>query len=399
MDSVAPPAKGSNAVVASVNAAISSMVTLSDSASTKPGSKKTAGGPSASHGVSAPSAASKAPVERLSAGSSKTSSGQGSAYPGKHLGYSGGIEHVPTSKAGLIPLPTASTLTTVAGVPSSALQVVSSGYINNNTGTNTLPVFSSKSAATQVSVSVGGQGGSVARRLFHQQPGNAGPSVETVGMPSSNTSLLGPQPVNYPSHPSSSVHQGHQMSLPKSTSALAAKSFPHAATVQVGSLKQQKSKHPDAHAPSLAIVKEKAPPVQQPQSKGSGKMHYSNVINPGSTSGTEISSSAPVVVGGMTAADVIEQPMHQIMNTPMLFQDQITRTKKKSTYSDAVGKKNDASSGQSSKAVSMSAHSNIAPIGPLPPLQQQQQQPKLNLAPGTRPLVSGNTVDKVKNRL
>jgi hypothetical protein len=113
--------------------------------------------------------------------------------------------------------------------------------------------------------------------------------------------------------------------------------------------------------------------------------------------------------------EVIEQPLQQIMKTPMIFHEpttHLTKPKKKSTYSDAVGKKNEggggggggggASSGpgpsggsQPLKAVQAGGMGSHPPpssvtaamnVGAQPPPLAQH---KINLAPGTRP------VDKV----
>ena len=74
---------------------------------------------------------------------------------------------------------------------------------------------------------------------------------------------------------------------------------------------------------------------------------------------------------------VIEQPLQQIMKTPTILQEpatQITKPKKKSTYSDAVGKKLPSSE--------MSSHSAANKMGGV------TSQHKLNLAPGTRPTMN-----------
>ncbi len=399
-DSMAPPAKGSNAAVASVNAAISPVVTLSDMASVKAAMKKPSSGTSAVSTVSGSIAATKASVERSAMSNAKPPSGPSLPIPGKHSGTVGPSDHVPTSKAGLIPFPSSGTSTTVAGSVLST-HMVSSGYNGSSSGSGASTVLTSSSKPVVATIPTA-VGSGVARRLFtHQQPGNVSTSTGTVSPVSSNAtaSLLGPQPANYPSHSATSPHIAvHQSTLTKSASSHSSKSVPHSGVGPVGVSKQQKS-----HASSVTMSKEKLPPSQPPPppSKPSAtKMHYSNVISSGTAAtGPEAQSAPPPPVMGSMAsvpADVIEQPMLQIMNTPMLFQDQITRTKKKSTYSDAVGKKNDASSNnQSGKMPSLLMHSGHA-VGPLPTMQQsQQQQPKLNLAPGSRPMASAAPGDKV----
>ena len=74
---------------------------------------------------------------------------------------------------------------------------------------------------------------------------------------------------------------------------------------------------------------------------------------------------------------VIEQPLQQIMKTPTILQEpatQMTKPKKKSTCSDAVGKKLPSSE--------MGSHSAANKMGGV------TSQHKLNLAPGTRPTMN-----------
>ena len=402
-DSVAPPAKGSNAMVASVNAAIPPVVTAGDIGSIKAAVKKPGTGPSASHSLSV-SGASKTPGDR-SAASIKPANSQYAPLPGKHQGGSGACEHVLITKAGLIPLPSTGA-PIVSGVVSSSSHISSSGYIGSGNGSGASTTLTSSSKPVVAPASVGTHNISVARRLFthhQQQPGSAGTSVGSGGGAGNATSLLGPQPSSYLSHPPSSTLAIHQATLAKAASTHSVKSTPHPGVGPVGSSKQQqKPKHPDSHIPVLPAAKDKVP-MQQTLPKGpTTKMHYSTIINTGTTS-ADIQSAPPM--GGVSGVDLIEQPMHQIMNTPMLFQDQITKTKKKSTYSDAVGKKNDGLSVQPGKTANISMHSGLgtSAIGSLPPLQQQQQQqqqqPKLNLAPGFRPIVPSAPGDKVRYRI
>ena len=163
-------------------------------------------------------------------------------------------------------------------------------------------------------------------------------------------------------------------------------------------------------------------------------MSYSRVINAAPTmptaavqegaqqSQTQTQSQQQLLGGG----EVIEQPLQQIMKTPMIFQDpaaQIAKAKKKSTYSDAVGKKSGSSgvgsvgganvaiSGAPSAMVGMAtvvpssavaASSSgggvaggvlqTAPVSSQQILTSaQQHQHKINLAPGSRP-----TAEKVR---
>jgi len=86
---------------------------------------------------------------------------------------------------------------------------------------------------------------------------------------------------------------------------------------------------------------------------------------------------------------VIEQPLQQIMKTPTIFQEpatQLTKPKKKSTYSDAVGKRLPTSETGSFSAANKVGVVGNQPVGlSLPP---PPSQPKLNLAPGSRPTVN-----------
>ena len=94
-------------------------------------------------------------------------------------------------------------------------------------------------------------------------------------------------------------------------------------------------------------------------------------------------------------SSVIEQPLQQIMKTPTILQEpatQITKPKKKSTYSDAVGKKLSTTDPSSKMAPLNTGSCNQFIPTQAPP--SQVTQPKLNLAPGSRPTVS-DTGDKV----
>ena len=125
----------------------------------------------------------------------------------------------------------------------------------------------------------------------------------------------------------------------------------------------------------------------------SQQTRYSSVTSTG---------GAPQEGGG--GSEVIEQPMQQIMKTPMIFHEsatQLTKPKKKSTYSDAVGKKNEVVVPVGSQGPPKGTHSqpppppvssSAVPAGSQPPLNQH----KLNLAPGTRPMGMSNNTEKVR---
>ena len=160
--------------------------------------------------------------------------------------------------------------------------------------------------------------------------------------------------------------------------------------------------------------------VQPPTTSGADnkQMSYSRVIASQDTS--RVQPPQLSLVTSQQHGDIIEQPVQQIMKTPTIFQEpaaQLTKPKKISTYSDAVGKKPVATSSgisNTSMAIAYSSSGNgevtfrmghlvgsgqasmvySASSVPIPPPSPQLQSPKLNLAPGSRP-VSGDGEDKV----
>jgi hypothetical protein len=163
-------------------------------------------------------------------------------------------------------------------------------------------------------------------------------------------------------------------------------------------------------------------------------MSYSRVINAAAIAAQQDGSSQqsqvqPQSQQQLLGGEMIEQPLQQIMKTPTIFQDpaaQIAKAKKKSTYSDAVGKKSGVSSvvganvaisgapsgmvGMAtvvpSSAVHVAASSSVggATAGALQtaPVSSQQiltsaQQHKINLAPGSRPMTEVVSVYRVGN--
>ena len=195
-----------------------------------------------------------------------------------------------------------------------------------------------------------------------------------------------------------------------------------------------------AHAVVIggSIGSEKQPPhiVKSQVAIGGAavSMSYSRVINAAPMPAAAVQESSQQQPPQQQLGDVIEQPLQQIMKTPTIFQDpaaQLAKAKKKSTYSDAVGKKftgvgvssGGASSGGSNVAISgppsaMVGISTIVPTSAMagsggvggassmgsagsgssgvlqtvPASSQQistsaqQHQHKINLAPGTRPM-------------
>lgn len=133
-------------------------------------------------------------------------------------------------------------------------------------------------------------------------------------------------------------------------------------------------------------------PQQVPVSTASKTMSYSRIIAP-----QESIRGQP--------NEVIEQPVQQIMKSPTFFQEaatQISKPKKISTYSDAVGKKYQSAmaSGVScnnfgnENARMMGSTGSVYPpsssVGGVSPAQTQST--KMNLAPGTRPVGDNDKV-------
>ena len=119
-------------------------------------------------------------------------------------------------------------------------------------------------------------------------------------------------------------------------------------------------------------------------------MTYSSVIN----SAPAVETAPQLIHHHPRVTDVIEQPLQQIMKTPTIFQEpatQLAKPKKKSTYSDAVGKKPASTSGASSvSAVVGSGEGSTKIGGGIQPVVIPTPQAKLNLAPGSR--LSGDKV-------
>ena len=187
---------------------------------------------------------------------------------------------------------------------------------------------------------------------------------------------------------------------------------------------QQQPTQVSAHSVAATIT-EKHQPHAKTSVGGAMSMSYSRVINaaPVTAIGQDTSSAQPHPLGG--GVEVIEQPLQQIMKTPTIFQDpatQLTKAKKKSTYSDAVGKKSGGSGNVGGVGVAISGPaSSLVAIPPMvsssvvtsggsgsstgggvlvlqaPPSSQTistaQQNPSkiINRAPGSRPL--GDKVD------
>ena len=139
---------------------------------------------------------------------------------------------------------------------------------------------------------------------------------------------------------------GHGMSIAKPVGQVSSRP-PQPSKVQTRAHEATAGSSSNAKLSQVSIhtaVGEKAPPLVKTSVGGAMSMSYSRVINaaPTTASGLDTGSAQPHPL------DVIEQPLQQIMKTPTIFQDpatQLGKTKKKSTYSDAVGKKSGASGG------------------------------------------------------
>ena len=394
--SIAPPARGSHAPVASANVAAASIISTSATGMTKAPVKKLSGPLSAPHASSGMSAG-KTMSDKLIV-SNKTSGHLGGVCGKQHASIIPDMQHISTSKSGLVPVQGTSGPVPPGSLPSSVPFSSAGSTTSTTTNTNS----ASKSSVIPTSASAGTPVIGAVRRLFSQQQQSSSATISTAAAAAGNngggsSSLLGPQPSSYlPSlihmpSPSLALHQG---TLSKPT-AYSIKSNAHIGTGASGGSKPLRSKHPESQNAPLAVTKDKSLPPQSSSTKSSAtKLHYSNII---STGAPPLDSQATPTVGCVVFGDVIEQPLHQIMNTPMLFHEstaQLAKPKKKSTYSDAVGKKNESSMALAGKMSVLAAHATNTggPMGSLPPPQQQH---KLSLAPGTRSVVTMDTGDKV----
>ncbi len=159
---------------------------------------------------------------------------------------------------------------------------------------------------------------------------------------------------------------------------------------------------------SSSLAKERQASIAKTSSQQS---MYSSVINSSTANGGDLTPTTPQ--GPPT--EVIEQPMQQIMRTPMLFHhkaaSEIVKPKKKSTYSDAVGKKSESAMSANQGGVAAQGGVNKHPQpsvggggpmggvtqGLLPPITTAMvpTQHKLNLAPGSRPVGVASSSEKV----
>ena len=249
----------------------------------------------------------------------------------------------------------------------------------------------------------------------------SGAAVSLVRTASGHTISTGKVSVAPPAPGSGRAHPASQASKlsssrPHEVSAGTSKQSVTYPVLLTGNEKQQLSAPPPSH-----VVKSQGT-IGGPPTAASGaavSMSYSRVINAAAISAVQDSSTQSQAQQSqsqqqqMLGGEVIEQPLQQIMKTPMIFQDpaaQIAKAKKKSTYSDAVGKKSGVSSvvganvaisgtpsgmvGMAtvvpSSAVAVSSSGTAGVLQTAPSVSSQQimtsaQQHKINLAPGSRP--------------
>lgn len=387
----APPARGSTTAVASMNVAISSTPSCVNTG--KATSKKAGGMATAPHTV-VPTANKP--------GNDRTTSTKGvisrhSSADQQQLGMVQGGANTGSKGVGLLSGPGAilpQPLPHPVRLP--ALLPGGSGVVGVVSGNRSLPASTTAQFPTTGAV----------RRLFsqHQQQ-----QQSTSSQNSTVFSLLGPHP------PSTSLP--HSTITSKSSTSQASKLaqqsiYPAKSSVGGGGNTKQPNhvfrggKGSDATSNLGQSVpsntsggKEKHPPISKSSSQQS---MYSSVINTGMSSSSTLDQSHM----SSGSPDVIEQPVQQIMKTHMLFPEsatQLTKPKKKSTYSDAVGKKNESVCQgvmiQGSKGVHLGGIVSHPPPPPPPQApavavgsQVPPTQHKLNLAPGTRPI---NSAEKV----
>ena len=393
---------------------------------------------------------------RVSAQSLSTSSGEGKSH--HHQGSAtllADSHHHISSGSGVEP-----SVHSVA--PPISTRVSTSGSIS----VNVKP--SSSSQHQQLPASSG-----AVRRLFTSGPPSHQPPAQLISMPAAAPSSSSTTMVNPARSTTSTATSGVAVSLVRTVSG---HSIPtgkvsivqapgsgravHAAASQAsklsttrphevsGSTGKQSTAHTvviggsEKHPPPLMPSSSSSHAVKSQVAIGGGastaaaavSMSYSRAINaaPMPTAavqeGSQQSQTQPQsqqqqqqLLGG----EVIEQPLQQIMKTPTIFQDpatQIAKAKKKSTYSDAVGKKSGSSScvssvganvaisgapsaamvgmatvvpssaiAASSSGISAAGVLQTAPVSSQQILSSaQQHQHKINLAPGSRP-----TADKV----
>ena len=234
-------------------------------------------------------------------------------------------------------------------------------------------------------------------------------------IPTGKVSVAPPVPGSGRAHPASLASK-LSSSRPHEVSAGTSKQSVTYPVLLTGSEKQQLSAPPPSHVVKSQVT------IGGPPTAASGaavSMSYSRVINAAAISAVQDSSTQSQAQQSqsqqqqMLGGEVIEQPLQQIMKTPMIFQDpatQLAKAKKKSTYSDAVGKKSGVSSvvganvaisgapsgmvGMAtvvpSSAVAVSSSGTAGVLQTAPPVSSQQimtsaQQHKINLAPGSRP--------------
>ena len=394
-------AKGNAVGVTSVNIAISS--TLSNSTATgKLPPKKVGGVTTISHNNS--SVVSGKTNDKITStgkpGSSVNSLKQIAGDRQQMTNSLQGATGASSKQAGLLPGPILAPPPSGRVMPASSLPSTS-GSLPTVTATSKVPLNTGSQGLTSGAV----------RRLFTAHQQHASTSQNSAVF----SSLLGPQPANY----SPLVNNSPAPSLPinpvptkgssSQTSKVGQQSIYQGKSLgSTGGTRQGVSGHRVRVGDSSIVTQTQPSNVssskdKHPMTAKNSQSMYSSVITTGAVS---LDSQNPLVSGNNV--EVIEQPLQQIMKTPVLFQDpatHLTKPRKKSTYSDAVGKKNDLNQvppSQGVKVVSQlggmgSSHAPTVSTGPQhSPLSQQQHQHKLNLASGTRPMSVTSTGEKVK---
>lgn len=387
---------------------------------------------------------------RVSAQSLSTSSGEGKSH--HHQGSAtllADSHHHISSGSGVEP-----SVHSVA--PPISTRVSTSGSISVNVKPSSL------SQHQQLPASSG-----AVRRLFTSGPPSHQPPAQLISMPAAAPSSSSATMVNPARSTASTATSSVAVSLVRTvsghsiptgkvsiTQAPGSGRTVHAAASQASKLSTRPhevsgstGKQSTAHTVVIG-GSEKHPPPLMPSSSSSHAVKSQVAIGGASTAAAAVSMSYSRVINAApmpTAAvqegsqqsqtqpqsqqqqqqllggEVIEQPLQQIMKTPTIFQDpatQIAKAKKKSTYSDAVGKKSGSSScvssvganvaisgapsatmvgmatvvpssaiAASSSGISAAGVLQTAPVSSQQILSSaQQHQHKINLAPGSRPI-------------
>ena len=284
-------------------------------------------------------------------------------------------------------------------------QVVPSSGAEVETKATTAPSNNSNVAATtRTGGSASGSGGGVAskpagmpsaaRKLFATPPTSVGAVPSTVSapiIPSAPVAPIVPTTSVASKSVTAAVSSGSKPSIIASAPKPAAFAVPSSA------------KHPGPPRPTEAAkpkVVDVAGEVSTRATKQLLTSSSSSVATYSSVIGTQGESQPPPLLPpppplpSVPQASAIEQPLQQIMKTPSLFQEpaaQLAKPKKKSTYSDAVGKKPQSASDAGAWVSVGAAQFGVSGVVPL---DSAVQQGKINLAPGAKPVGSDQSSEK-----